>query len=289
MPMTIVITGTASGMGRAHVEKFVTEGWNVVATVRKESDLEVHADLVNVKTLLLDVDDEAAAEPFARLAVDQFGQIDVLVNNAGYYQMGPVEATTMQQIHRQFQTNVFGLIAMTKAFLPIFRAQGSGRVINISSLTAEQGYPYSAVYASSKAAVATLSEGLNIEMGEFGVVVKAILPGQHATRIFTKIDLARDVPDAYQESIGTFFANNSPTGSTPDVTSKVVYKAATDPDTTTVRYYSAPDALAIPRGKRILGPENYWQEFRNSVLGNPSDLWNILMAKPGTDHVEFEL
>ena len=169
MPKTIVITGTATGMGRATVNKFAAEGWNVVATVRKESDLKAHDGLRCVKTVLLDVDDEAAAVPFARLALEQFGGVDALVNNAGYYQMGPLEGTSMEQVHRQYQTNVFSVAALIKAFLPAFRAQRSGMIINIASLTAEQGYPYSSVYASSKAAVALLSESLNIELAEFEI------------------------------------------------------------------------------------------------------------------------
>jgi NAD(P)-dependent dehydrogenase (short-subunit alcohol dehydrogenase family) len=289
MPKTIVITGTATGMGRATVNKFAAEGWNVVATVRKESDLEAHAGLGCVKTLLLDVDDEAASVPFARRALEQFGRVDALVNNAGYYQMGPLEGTSMEQVHRQYQTNVFSVAALIKAFLPTFRAQGSGMVINIASLTAEQGYPYSSVYASSKAAVVLLSECLNIELAEFGVVVRAILPGMSATRIFTKIDRGDSVPDAYQASIARFFANNSSTGSEPAVTAEVIYRAVIDPDPTAVRYYSAPDSASIPRGKRILGADGYWQEFRNAVLGHPSGLWTTLMEAPGTTPVEIEV
>jgi NAD(P)-dependent dehydrogenase (short-subunit alcohol dehydrogenase family) len=289
MPKTIVVTGTATGIGRATINKFAAEGWNVVATVRKESDLETHSDLPSVKTLLLDVDDETAAGPFAQLAQEQFGRVDVLVNNAGYYQMGPLEGTSMDQVHRQYQTNVFGLLALTKAFLPYFRAQRAGIVINIASITGDQGYPYNSVYASSKAAVAVLSESLSIELAEFGVVVRAILPGLHATRIFTKIDQGDSIPGAYRAGINHFFAGNSPTGSEPSVTAEVIYRAAVDPDPTTVRYYSGPDAVSIPRGKRILGAEGYWQEFRNAVLGYPSDLWNTLISKPGTTPVETEV
>src|ERR1700719_2527597 len=112
MPQTIVITGTARGAGRAAGDKFAAEGWNVVAAVRKESDLKAHAGLCCVRTVLLDVDDETAAVPFARLALEQFGGVDALVNNAGYYQMGPLEGTSMEQVHRQYQTNVFGLLSL---------------------------------------------------------------------------------------------------------------------------------------------------------------------------------
>jgi NAD(P)-dependent dehydrogenase (short-subunit alcohol dehydrogenase family) len=289
MPKTIVITGTATGMGRATVGKFAAEGWNVVATVRKESDLNAHAGLCCVKTVLLDVDDEAAAVPFARLALEQFGGVDALVNNAGYYQMGPLEGTSMEQVHRQYQTNVFSVAALIKAFLPAFRAQRSGMIINIASLTAEQGYPYSSVYASSKAAVALLSESLNIELAEFGVIVRAILPGMSATRIFTKIDRGDSIPDAYQAGIARFFASNSSTGSDPAVTADVIYRAVIDPDPTAARYYSAPDSASIPRAKRILGADGYWQEFRSAVLGHPSDLWKTLIEKPGSTPVEIEV
>jgi NAD(P)-dependent dehydrogenase (short-subunit alcohol dehydrogenase family) len=289
MRKTIVVTGTATGIGRATVDKFAAEGWNVVATVRKESDLDSHASAPSVKTLLLDGDDEQAAVPFARLAQEQFGRVDVLVNNAGYYQMGPLEGTSMEQVHRQYQTNVFGLLSLTKAFLPIFRAQRAGSIVNIASLTAEQGYPYNSVYASSKAAVAVLSESLSIELAEFGVVVRAILPGTHATHIFTKIDEGDSIPEAYRAGIADFFGNTSATGSEASVTAEVIYQAVVDPEPTTVRFYSAPDSMSIPRGKRILGAEGYWQEFRNAVLGHPSDLWNTLMGKPGTTPFEMEV
>jgi NAD(P)-dependent dehydrogenase (short-subunit alcohol dehydrogenase family) len=118
MPKTIVITGTATGMGRATVGKFAAEVWNVVAAVRKEPDLKAHPGLRCVKTVLLDVDDEAAAVPFARLAREQFGGVDALVNNACYYQMGPLEGTSMEQVHRQYQTNVFSIAAARPGIPP---------------------------------------------------------------------------------------------------------------------------------------------------------------------------
>ena len=221
MQKTIVVTGTATGMGRATVNKFAAEGWNVVATVRKKSDLEAHPGDGHVTRLLLDVNDEDAAVPFARVAQQQFGRVDALVNNAGYYQMGPLEGCSMEQAHRQYQTNFFGMLALIKAFLPAFRAQHAGTIVNIASLSAEQGYPYNSVYASSKAAVAVLSESLSLELAEFGIVVRAILPGLSGTRIFTKIDKGDSIPDVYQAGIAQFFANNSPTGSDPSVTADV--------------------------------------------------------------------
>ena len=249
------------------------EGWNVVATVRKESDLAVHGDLPGVRTLLLNVDDEQADLAFADLAAEQFGRVDALVNNAGYYQAGPLEGTAMDQVHRQFQTNVFGLIALNKAFIPHFRAQGSGVIVNIGSISADQGYPYTSVYEASKAAVVSLSEGLNAELAEFGVAVKAVLPGSMDTRSFHKIDQAQDVPDAYDASIKAFFSLDLfRVRSHPRLTADVIYEAVTDNKPGKVRYYSGPDGTAIPRAKQLLGQEWYWQEFRATVSGNPSAL-----------------
>jgi NAD(P)-dependent dehydrogenase (short-subunit alcohol dehydrogenase family) len=279
MQRTIIITGTSSGFGKLCVERFAAEGWNVVATVRKESELGVHGHLPNVRTLLLNVDDEEVDLSFADLAVAEFGRVDALVNNAGYFQAGPLEASTMDQIHRQFQTNVFGLIALNKAFIPHFRQQGSGVIINIGSISAEQGYPYTSVYEASKAAVVSLSEGLNVELAEFGVAVKAVLPGNMDTRIFHKIDQAQDVPGAYDASVNAFHSRNS-VRSDPRVTADVIYEAVTDNKPGKVRYYSGPDGIAIPRVKQLLGQEWYWQEFRSAALGTPSPLWKALVPAP---------
>ena len=287
MRKTIVITGTTSGFGKAAVERFAGNGWNVVATVRKNVDLSVHDGQDNVKTLLLDVNDEGAAEAFAQGAVSACGRVDALVNNAGYYQMGPVEASSMEQVHQQFQTNVFGLIALTKAFIPTFREQRSGVIVNLSSISADQGYPYTSIYAASKAAVAAFTEGLNIELADFGVSAKAIFPGAHATRIFTKIDIAGDVPDDYRLGIQRFFGAQG-TGSTPEVTVDAIWMALNDGDQGRVRYYSGPDGEIIPRAQQMLGRDWYWREFRAAALGNASPLWKS-MVRAGDEKVEFKL
>lgn len=287
MTNTVVITGTATGFGHSSVRLFASAGWNVVATVRKEADLQVHNGLDNVSTLLLDVDDEAADAEFAATVTKRYGQVDALINNAGYYHMGPVEAGTMEQVHDQFQTNVFGLIALTKAFLPGFRRQRSGVIVNISSISADQGYPYTAVYAASKAAVAAFTEGLNVEMSAFGVTAKAVFPGQHNTRIFTKIDSAANVPDDYHAPMAAFFGTNS-SGSAPEVTANVIFEAVTDGKDGQVRYYSGPDAVAIPRARQLLGASWYWEEFRAANTGSPSPLWSTLIPRGG-EAVEMDV
>ncbi len=124
-----------------------------------------------------------------------------------------------------------------------------------------------------------MSEGLNIELAEFGVAVKAVLPGNMNTRIFSKIDHAEDVPDAYDASVEAFSARNV-VRSDPRLTAEVIHEAVTDNKPGKVRYYTGPDGIAIPRVKQLLGQEWYWQEFRTAMTGNPSPLWHSLVPTP---------
>lgn len=276
---TVVITGTSSGFGQLAVGLFAGAGWNVVATVRKDADLDTHAHLDNVSTLLLNVDNEEADLGFGELARAQFGQVDALINNAGYFQSGPLEGTSMNQAHRQFQTNVFGLIALNKAFVPIFRQQRSGVIVNVSSISADGGYPYTSVYQASKAAVAALTEGLHAELKEFGVIVKALHPGSMQTRIFSKVERADDVPDDYQQSWAKFASLNL-VRSDPAVTAEVMFRMVTDGDTRKVHYYSGPDGEAIPRVKQLLGQDWYFEELSARNRNEASQLWTALMPTP---------
>lgn len=282
MNKTIVITGTASGFGRLVVKMFSDANWNVVATVRKDSDLNIFDELTNVKTLKLDVNDEQADLDFGELAKKQFGRVDALINNAGYFQAGPLESTTMDQIHRQFQTNVFGLMAVNKAFLPIFREQRSGVIVNVSSISAEEGFPYTSVYEASKSAVLSLTEGMNAELGDFGVIVKALLPGNMNTNIFNKTEVAKQTIDDYVEPWQQFNSMNT-VRSNPQITADVMFRMVTDGNNKQVRYYSGPDGEAVPRLKKLLGQQWFWEEFNQRNHGNPSPMWNTLMPQPKAD------
>lgn len=276
---TVVITGTSSGFGHLAVHRFALEGWNVVATVRKESDLGAHDHLDNVRTLMLDVDDEEADLAFGQVARDQFGRVDALINNAGYFQGGPLEASTMDQVHRQFQTNVFGLIAVTKAFIPILRAQRSGVIVNVSSISADGGFPYTSAYEASKAAVASLSEGLHAELADFGIQVKALHPGSHETKIFSKVDRAENVPEDYQDSWARFASLNL-VRSDPAGTAEVMLRMVTDGDSTKIHYYSGPDGEAVPRVKQLLGQDWFLEELGARNRAETTALWDALMPSP---------
>ncbi|MDQ0276518.1 NAD(P)-dependent dehydrogenase (short-subunit alcohol dehydrogenase family) [Arthrobacter silviterrae] len=276
---TVVITGTSSGFGGLAVRRFARAGWNVVATVRKESELQAHDGIESVRTLLLDVDDEAADLAFGERALAQFGRVDALINNAGYFQAGPLEATTMDQVRRQFQTNVFGLIALNKAFIPIFRKQRSGVIVNVSSISADGGFPYTSNYQASKAAVASLTEGLHAELAEFDVIVKALHPGNHMTKIFSKTEVAPEIPAEYLPSM-TLFNTLNTVRSDPAGTADVMFQMVLDGNTKKVHYYSGPDGEAIPRVKQLLGQDWYFEELSARNRAEASPLWNTLMPAP---------
>ncbi|MCU1318818.1 MAG: Estradiol 17-beta-dehydrogenase [Edaphobacter sp.] len=182
-PRTWFITGASTGFGRVLAEEVLKAGGNVVATARKPEQL---ADLEqqypgSARALALDVTDASQVDSAVTQAFAQFGQIDVLVNNAGYGIAGAIEEATESEFRPVFETNVFGLIRVTRAFLPYLRKQRSGHILNLSSIggvTASPGWGY---YQSTKFAVEGLSEALAAELAPLGIYVTLIEPGPFRT------------------------------------------------------------------------------------------------------------
>mgnify|MGYP001171534671 FL=1 len=141
MPKTILITGSSSGIGKVTAKLFHEKGWNVIATMRTpEKERELTA-LENVLVARLDVQDHTSIHDAVQLGIKRFGKIDVLLNNAGYGAYGPLEATSIEKIRRQFDVNVIGLLDVTKAILPHFRQNKDGMVINVSSIAGKMAFP----------------------------------------------------------------------------------------------------------------------------------------------------
>jgi NAD(P)-dependent dehydrogenase (short-subunit alcohol dehydrogenase family) len=214
MNKTIFITGTSSGIGKATVEHFAKQGWNVIATVKSNyTHSGIFQGLPNVTVYELDVTNFEQVNSVIETAIKKFGKIDVVVNNAGYCLMGPTETSTIEQIKAQYETNVFGVFAVTKAFIPHFRANKNGMFINIASSSAQFNYPYIGAYGSSKWAVRGLTECLGIELAPFNIEVKAIYPGTHATKIFTKLadgtGETKTAFEAYKQYYKNFFSAQS--------------------------------------------------------------------------------
>jgi NAD(P)-dependent dehydrogenase (short-subunit alcohol dehydrogenase family) len=250
MTQTIFITGTSSGIGKATAHYFHDKGWNVVATLRNPTQAGDLSDLPRVLVTRLDVTEGSSIAAAVDAAQARFGGIDVLLNNAGYGAYGPLEAFDMEGIRRQFDTNVIGLLEVTKAVLPSMRAQGKGVIVNISSIGGRMTFPLGSLYHGTKFAVEGLSEALHYELEPLGIRVKIVEPGMIATDFSGRSFDFRQTPNltAYQPVVDKLFAVlGSPelatTASPPSVVSETIWAAATD-GTSSLRYTAGADAAA---------------------------------------------
>ena len=267
MPQTVFITGASTGIGRAAVVLFRDKGWNVAATMRSPAD---HADLVSdrVRTLELDVTDAGTIRPARDQALEAFGKIDVLVNNAGYGTFGPFEAATNEQIERQYATNVTGLMYVTREFLPHFRQRKSGTIVNISSVGGRATFPLYSLYHGTKWAVEGFSESLNFELEPFGIRVKLVEPGAIKTDFTTRsLDvLKKDGLNVYDDFVKRFKDNWSSgrTPSSPEMVAEVIYQAATD-GTSQLRYIAGDDAKMVIDTRSKISQEDYYAMIRKRL------------------------
>jgi short-subunit dehydrogenase len=171
----VLITGCSTGIGRATAERLAEDGYNVHATARRLESIE---DLASrgMRTHALDVTDEGSMEA-AVAEVEKDGPIGALINNAGYSQSGAIETIPMSSVRKQFETNVFGLIRMCQLVLPSMRKEGSGRIVNLSSMGGKLTFPGGGIYHATKHAVEALSDALRFEVRGFGIDVVVIEPG----------------------------------------------------------------------------------------------------------------
>ncbi|EHK55660.1 oxidoreductase [Allomesorhizobium alhagi] len=179
---TWFITGASRGFGLRIARLALERGDNVVATARRaEAVADALGANANLLALPLDVTDETQARAAAAAAVARFGQIDVLLNNAGFGLLGAVEEASANEVDRVYRTNVFGLLNVTRAILPHMRSRRSGRILNISSIGGYRGAAGFGVYSSTKFAVEGLSEALHAELAPLGIYVTAVEPGYFRT------------------------------------------------------------------------------------------------------------
>ena len=172
----ILITGASSGIGFDAAQTLARQGHTVYAAARRVEKMEP-LQIDGVKVMRMDVTDSASMAEGVKTVLDAEGRIDVLVNNAGYGYFGAVENVTMEEARRQVEVNVFGLAELCKLVLPVMRKQGSGRIINTSSIAGKMVLPFGAWYHVSKFSVEALSDALRMEMRPFGVDVVLIEPG----------------------------------------------------------------------------------------------------------------
>jgi NAD(P)-dependent dehydrogenase (short-subunit alcohol dehydrogenase family) len=234
MTQTVFITGASTGIGRDTAQLFHNKGWNVVATMRTPSKAGAWAtDGERMLVLPLDVTDPASIDAARDAAIARFARIDVVVNNAGYGLVGPFEASTHEQVARQIETNVYGVMHVTRALLPHLRESRSSVLINVASMGGRITFPLYSVYHATKWAVEGFTESLQHELRAFGVRVKIIEPGPIKTDFYDRsMDLVtKPGLTAYDSYVARVMPNMQKAGATApggSLVAGVIFRAATD-------------------------------------------------------------
>jgi NAD(P)-dependent dehydrogenase (short-subunit alcohol dehydrogenase family) len=267
MQKTIFITGASSGLGKAAALLFQRKGWQVIATMRNpEKETELN-QLRNVTLLPLDVtNSQQVAETAAHVLRSH--TIDVVLNNAGYGLIGPLEALTGEQIATQIHTNLSGVIQVCQAFVPHFREKRSGVFINVTSTFGLLSFPTCSIYSATKFGVDGFSEGLFYELAQFGIQVKVVAPGGMQTD-FTGRSLQGGTHPAYQQLVAKvsegYSAEQVASYTKPEEVAQVIFEAATD-GKGQLRYVAGKDAIALYSERMETGPEAQAQKIKAQFL-----------------------
>lgn len=272
MKKVIFITGASSGLGKAASLFFAQQGWNVIATMRNPESEKELAGQPNIFLTKLDVNDTASISAAIQQGIEKFGQIDALLNNAGYGQQGIFEAVSPEKIKEQFNVNVFGLMEVTRAMLPHFRSRQQGTIVNITSGVGRVTVPLVSIYAASKFAVEGFSEALSYELESQNIKVKIIEPGYVATKFYERAeaDFAFDASledyNAFQGKMNTLFSSfaNQKTATAEDV-AKTIYDAVTD-DSHTLRYVAGPDLEPLITLRNTGSDQQYIDAMRSQFM-----------------------
>jgi NAD(P)-dependent dehydrogenase (short-subunit alcohol dehydrogenase family) len=262
---TWIITGASRVLSAKIAKAVLAKGDNLVATARKESALPFGPEALK---LSLDVSEEAQAAGVVTAALDRFGSLDVLVNNAGYGLLGAIEESSAAEVEAVFRTNVFGLLNVTRAVLPVMRKQGSGHIINMSSLGGYQASPGWGIYGSTKFAVEGITEALYAELKPLGIHATVVEPGFFRTDFLDASSLARTKAEieAYAGTVGKTrsfaSANNRQQPGDPAKLAEALLQLVALPDPP-VRLPLGPDAL-----KRIAA--------KNEFVNQEMERWKTL-------------
>ena len=275
----VLITGCSTGIGHATAEHLAGHGWRVYATARRPESLSRLEGKV-AGTLALDVTDESSMRAAVESVERAEGAVGVLVNNAGYSQSGTIESVPMDEVRRQFETNVFGLARMCQLALPGMRRQRWGRIVNISSMGGRFTFPGGGYYHASKHAVEAISDALRFEVAGFGVGVAVIEPGLIRTEFGDTAVGSMDEPAAesgpYAEFNAALAASTKGVyeegpmarlGGGPETVARAVEKAISGRRPRT-RYKVTPSAHMILATRRLM-PDRAWDRFLRSQFPQP--------------------
>lgn len=270
---TILVTGVSTGIGRACAERFARAGWRVVGTVRDAGSATPMQWPGDVRLESLELGTPGSAEALVSRVLGEFGCPDVVLNNAGVLQFGPLEDVSAEELERVFQINVFSQMALVRALLPAMRERGSGTIANVTSLGGRMTFPFFSAYNSSKWALEGLSEGLWHELKPFGIRVKAIEPGFVETAIWGKVlpDSDEGLPGsaAYRPYVKAMrgFEASITDRTTPEKAAEEVWRAVTD-DSDRLRYPVSAYARPILAARRLLGDRFMMRFFHKRWMGS---------------------
>jgi NAD(P)-dependent dehydrogenase (short-subunit alcohol dehydrogenase family) len=269
----VLITGCSSGIGWATAARLADRGHTVYATARRLGPI-AELEARGCRTLALDVtDDESVRAAIATIEAEH-GAVGALVNNAGYGQSGAIEAVSMHDVRRQFETNVFGYVRMVQAVLPGMRAAGVGRIVNVSSVAGRVTMPGSGIYSATKFAIEAISDALRFEVAGFGVNVVVVEPGPIRTGFTTAANAglpeAGDGPyDAWHQAIAKADAeaDASRLAGDPDDVAKVIARAIAT-RRPKPRYTVTAVARVLPKVRGAL-PNRAWDAFLRTQAPTP--------------------
>ena len=268
MNKVILITGASSGIGKETAKLFQTKNWKVAATMRVPEKAEDLQKIVDIETFRLDVTDIDSIKTAINDTLEKFGRIDVIVNNAGYGLIGAFEAAEPEQIEKQFQTNVFGLMNVCREIIPYFRKEKRGIIVNVASMGGRITFPFYSLYHATKWAVEGFSESLQYELEQFNIRVKIIEPGPIKTDFY---DRSQDVTrkeglTAYDYMQDKAIPNMQKAGeNAPDgkIVAETIYKAVTD-GTKKMRY--PVNSKMILSARKILPDSLFFKIVKGAVL-----------------------
>lgn len=271
---TWLVTGCSTGLGAALARAILERGDRLVGTARKTESLR-HLDGVGGGELLplaLDVTDPAAVGRVVEAAVERFGRIDVLVNNAGFGMLGAIEEVTDAEVRHVYDTNVFGLLAVTRAVLPVMRGQQSGHILHISSIGGLRSNPGSGIYCSTKFAVEGIGEALRGEVEAFGIKVTIVEPGAFRTDFAGRsITKAEPIP-AYADTV---------VGAWRERTTRIHGQQPGDPAKAAAAMLQVVDSPEPPL-RLLLGPDAL-QRARDKLAGMAAEFDRWEATTRGTD------
>lgn len=274
MTSTVLITGCSSGFGMASAKFFLARGWNVIATMRSPKPMPFE-DSDRLLVAALDVTDPNSVSDAVAEGIARFEQIDVLVNNAGVGLFSAFEATPDEVIRKAFETNTFGVMAVTRAVVPHMRERGSGTIVNVTSSVGIAPMPLVAVYTASKYAIEGFSESLAYELGAFGVRVKIVEPGLAPSTSFAANSSGRRddlMPAAYSAYADRYLKSmqDYPTSYTAEGdVAEAVYAAATD-DGDKLRYPAGADSVMLAELRQSLSEQAFIARMRTMFGDGPA-------------------